>query len=122
MRERGRRRAAPLHEDPAVSRAPRLLGVLVTAAAGVAALVACGDSGDGTVVAKAGHGTYDYACQAGGTVTSPAAVPVWGACTEPDCWRLVVRDNDGNTSEPCVSREEYDRTRLGAFWHGRTDH
>ena len=33
----------------------------------------------------------------------------------------VVRDREGTTSEPCVSREEYDRTHLGAFWHGRTD-
>jgi hypothetical protein len=48
-------------------------------------------------------------------------VPVWGACSAPKCWWLVVRDSDGSTYMPCVSREEYDRTRLGAFWHGRTD-
>jgi hypothetical protein len=24
-------------------------------------------------------------------------------------------------SKPCVSREEYDDTPVGAFWHGRTD-
>ena len=54
-------------------------------------------------------------------MTGPVAVPVWGACSDPRCWRLVVRDNAGNVSEPCVSREEYDRTHVGAFWHGRTD-
>jgi hypothetical protein len=54
-------------------------------------------------------------------VTGPVAVPVWGACSVPRCWRLVVRDSDGTTSTLCVSREVYDRTRPGAFWHGRTD-
>ena len=33
----------------------------------------------------------------------------------------TVRDIDGTTFEPCVSREEYDRMQLGAYWHGRTD-
>jgi hypothetical protein len=27
----------------------------------------------------------------------------------------------GSTFNVCVSREEYDRSRLGAFWHERTD-
>jgi hypothetical protein len=105
-----------------VSRARRRLGTLVTGVAAAFALVACGgSSSEGTVVAKADQGIYDYACQAGGTVTGPVAVPAWGACSVPECWRLVVRDSGGNTSEPCVSREEYDRTQLGAFWHQRTD-
>jgi hypothetical protein len=78
--------------------------------AGVFALVACGGSSEG-----------DYGCQAGGMVTGPVAVPARGACSVPQCWRLVVRDSCRNTSEPCVSREEYDRTPLVAFWHGRTD-
>jgi hypothetical protein len=112
-----------------VSRARRTLGALLTGAAAVFALVAaavfalvaCGGSSEGTVIAKADQGAYDYACQAGGTVTGPVAVPAWGACSVPECWRLVVRDSDGNTSEPCVSREEYDRIPLGAFWHERTD-
>jgi hypothetical protein len=34
---------------------------------------------------------------------------------------VVVRNIDGATFKPCVSREEYDRMQLGAFWHGRTD-
>jgi hypothetical protein len=34
---------------------------------------------------------------------------------------LVVRDSDGTVSRACVSREEYDHTLVGAFWHGRTD-
>ena len=101
-------------------RARRLLGAIVTGISAALALVACA-SPEGTVVAKAEQGTYDYSCQAGGTVTGPVAVPVWGACSVPKCWRLVVRDSDGNTSEPCVSREEYDRTQPGSFWHGRTD-
>jgi hypothetical protein len=104
-----------------VSRAPRLLGALVaTGAAAAFALVACGGSSEGTVVAKA-HPVYDYGCGAGGAVTGPVAVPAWGACSVPHCWRLVVRDSDGNTSEPCVSREDYDRTQLGTFWHRPTD-
>jgi hypothetical protein len=104
-----------------VIRARPLLGALVTAAVAAFVLAAYGGSSEGTVVAKTGQGAYDYACQAGGSVTGPVAVPVWGACSVPECWQLVVRDSDGNTSEPCVSREEYDRTRAGAFWHGRTD-
>ena len=103
-----------------MSPARRRLGALVTSAAAAVALAACGTS-EGTVVAKADQGVYDYSCQAGGTVSGPVAVPDWGACSVPECWRLVVRDNDGNVSKPCVSREEYDRTPLGAFWHGRTD-
>ncbi|HWH99571.1 MAG TPA: hypothetical protein VNT27_04515 [Propionibacteriaceae bacterium] len=99
----------------------RLLGALVTAAAAGIAVVAYGGGSEGTVVAKATEGVYDYACQAGGTVTGPVAVPVWGACSVPKCWRLVVRNNDGNTSEPCVSRKDYDRTHVGTYWHGRTD-
>jgi hypothetical protein len=95
--------------------------VLVTAAAAAFALVAGIGGSEGTVVAKPGQGAYDYACEAGGTMTGPVAVPAWGACSVPKCWRLVVRDSGGGTSEPCVSQEEYDRTQLGAFWHGRTD-
>ena len=98
-----------------------LLGALVTGAAAVSALVACAGSSEGTVVAKTDQGVYDVGCQAGGTMTGPVAVPVWGACSVPVCWRLVVRDSDGNTAQPCVSREEYDRTRLGTFWRERTD-
>jgi hypothetical protein len=103
-----------------VSRARRLLGALVTGMVAALALVACG-SPEGTVVAKADQGTYDYSCQAGGTVTGPVAVPVWGACSDPECWRLVIHDSAGNTAEPCVSREEYDRTQLGEFWHEPTE-
>jgi hypothetical protein len=104
-----------------VSQARRLLGAVVgTGAAAVFALIACGGSSEGTVVAKT-HPVYDYACQAGGTVTGPVAVPVWGVCSVPRCWRLVVRDSDGNTTKPCVSREVYDRTQLGTFWHRPTD-
>jgi hypothetical protein len=100
-----------------VNRARRLVGAL--AAAGT--LVACGAGSEGTVVAKSEQPAYDHACQAGGTVTGPVAVPAWGSCSAPRCWRLVVRDSAGNLSEPCVSRAVYDRTELGAFWHGRTD-
>jgi hypothetical protein len=107
--------------DATVSRARRLFGALVaTGAAAVVTLAACGAGAEGTVVAKS-QPAYGYSCQAGGTVTGPVAVPVWGACGAPECWRLVVRDSDGGTSEPCVSREEYDHTPVGAFWHRPTD-
>jgi hypothetical protein len=98
----------------------RLLGASVAAVGVLFALVACAGGSEGTVVDKAHQGAYDYACGAGGTMAGPVAVPVWGSCSVPECWRLVVRDNAGDTAEPCVSREEYDRTRLGDFWHGRT--
>ena len=98
-----------------------LLGALVTAAVAAFVLAAYSGSSEGTVVAKTGQGVYDYACQIGATVTGPVAVPVWGVCSVPKCWRLVVRNIDGTTFEPCVSREEYDRKQLGAYWHGRTD-
>ena len=104
-----------------MSWAPRLLSALITGAAGAYVLAACSGSSEGSVVAKTGQGSYGYACQAGGTPTGPVAVPVWGVCSVPDCWRLVVRDGDGDISEPCVSREEYDRTPVGAFWHSPTD-
>jgi hypothetical protein len=99
----------------------RRVGAAVVGSAAAFVLLACGGTSEGTVVAKADQADDDYACQAGGSVTGPVAVPAWGSCSDPECWRLVVRDNDGTTSEPCVSREEYDRTPLGAFWHGRTD-
>jgi hypothetical protein len=102
-------------------RSSRLLATLVTGVAAVVVLLAQAGRVEGTVVAKAGHGVYHHSCQMGGTVTGPVAVPVWGTCSVPECWRLVVRDAAGNTSEPCVSREEYDRTRTGTFWRGRTD-
>ena len=98
-----------------------LLGALVTAAVAAFMLAVYGGSSEGTVVTKTDHGVYDYACQTGATMTGPVAVPVWGVCSVPKCWRLVVRNIDATTFEPCVSREEYDRTQLGAFWHGRTD-
>jgi hypothetical protein len=97
------------------------LGMVVAGAAALLAVAACGGSTEGTVVAKTEQAAYAYSCQAGGRMSGPVAVPEWGTCSVPKCWRLVVRERDGSTSEPCVSREEYDRTRLGAFWHGRTD-
>ena len=95
--------------------------MLVSTAAGVIALVACGGGSEGTVVAKVHQETYDRACRASGIVTAPVSVPVSEVCSVPECWRLVIRDSDGSTFEACVSREEYDRSRLGAFWHERTD-
>jgi hypothetical protein len=98
-----------------------VLGALLTGAATVAALVACSGSSEGTVVAKGQQAGDDFGCQMGGTLTGPVAVPAWAACSDPQCWQLVVRESDGTVFELCVSREEYDRTQLGAFWHGRTD-
>ena len=99
----------------------RLLVAIVTGVGALLLLVAGGGRSEGTVVAKAEHGVQDYACHAGGIMTGPVAVPAWGSCATPACWRLVVRDGDGTTSEPCVSRAEYDSARVGSFWHGRTD-
>ena len=98
-----------------------LLGGLVPAAVAAFVLAAYGDSNEGTVVAKTGQGVHDDAFQTSATGTGPVAVPVWGVCSVPKCWRLVVRNIDGTRFEPCVSREEYDRMQLGAYWHGRTD-
>jgi hypothetical protein len=98
-----------------------LLGALLTGAASMFALVVGSAGTEGTVVAKLEGGVHSYACRAGGTLTGPVAVPVWGTCSTPECWRLVVRDNDGDIVKPCVDRDEYDRTQLGAFWRGRTD-
>ena len=95
--------------------------MLVGGAAGVTVLVACGAGSEGTVVAKDHEATHDRACRASGIVTAPLSVPVSEVCSVPECWRLVIRGSDGNTFEACVSREEYDRSRLGAFWHERTD-
>ena len=103
-----------------MSRARGLLGALVVAAAAVSTMAACSNGSEGTVVAK-DQSAADYACRAGGAVSAPAAVPVLRACTDPTCWQLVVRDGDGTVSRACVSREEYDQTPVGAFWHGRTD-
>jgi hypothetical protein len=97
-----------------------LAGALVAAAVALVALAAGSADGEGTVVAKPDQATFDHACAAGGIVTGPVAVPAWGSCSGPRCWRLVVRDSTGGTFEPCVSRAEYDRTEVGAFWRGRT--
>jgi hypothetical protein len=96
-----------------VSTARRLLGGLVTVAAATIGLVACSGMSEGTVVAKSEQGVYAYSCQRGGSVIGPVAVPVWGSCSIPECWRLVVRDSNGTTSQPCVSREEYDKHLRG---------
>jgi hypothetical protein len=104
-----------------VIRARPLLRALVTAAVAAFVLAAYGASSEGTVVAKADRGVYDYACQSAATLTGPVAVPVWGACSVPRCWQVVVRNSDDTTFKPSVSRDDYDRMRLGAFWHGRTD-
>ena len=103
-----------------MSRARGLLGALVVAAAVVSTIAACGGGSEGTVVAKNQNADV-YACRAGGAVSAPAAVPVLRACTDPTCWQVVVRDSDGTVSKLCVSREEYDQTVVGAFWHRRTD-
>jgi hypothetical protein len=104
-----------------MSRGGRLLGVVATGVAAVCALVVFGERSEGTVVGKASPGAEGSLCRSGNTLTGPLAAGIWGACSVPACWRLVVRGADGTTSEPCVSREEYDRTQPGAFWHGRTD-
>ena len=103
-----------------MSRARGLLGALVAAAAAVSTIAACSGANEGTVVAK-DQNAADYGCRAGGAVSAPAAVPVLRACADPTCWQLVVLDSDGTVSRACVSREEYDDTPVGAFWHGRTD-
>ena len=103
-----------------MSRARGLLGALVAAAAAVSTIAACSGGSEGTVVAK-NQNADDYACNGGGAMAAPAAVPVLKACADPKCWQLVVRDSDGTVSKPCVSREEYDHTLVGAFWRGRTD-
>jgi len=103
-----------------MSRARGLFGALLAAAAAVSTIAACSSGSEGTVVAKNQNGD-DYACHAGGAMAAPAAVPVLRACADPTCWQLVVRDSDGTVSKSCVSREEYDHTPVGAFWHGRTD-
>ena len=103
-----------------MSRARGPLSALVAAAAAVSTIAACSSSNEGTVVSK-NQNADDYACHAGGAVSAPAAVPVLRACTEPTCGQLVVRDSNGTVSRLCVSRNEYDHTPVGAFWHGRTD-
>jgi hypothetical protein len=98
-----------------------VLAVFVGAIVCVIALVTCGGGGEGTVVAKAYQGGGDPSCQASGIVTAPVSVPVSEVCSVPECWRLIIRDSDGYTFGACVSSEEYDRTRLGGFWHRQTD-
>jgi hypothetical protein len=97
-----------------------LFGALLAATAAVSTVAACSGGTEGTVVAK-NQNADDYACRAGGAMAAPAAVPVLRACTDPRCWQMVVRGSDGTVSKLCVSREEYDQTPVGAFWHGRTD-
>jgi hypothetical protein len=98
-----------------------LVGALLICAAALSTLIACSGNNEGTVVAKAEQGVYAYACDSSSLLAGPVAVPVWGTCSAPDCWRLIVRDSDGDTFRPCVSRYEYDRTQLGTFWSKRTD-
>ena len=100
--------------------AGRLVGVVVGVTAGVVTLVACGVR-EGTVLEKVHQGVDERECRASAIVTAPVSVPASGVCAVPECWRLVVRGSDGDTFEACVSREEYDRSRPGGFWHERTD-
>ena len=102
--------------SPLRGRVVRALGTVV----GVGLLAACG-AGQGTVVAKTHQAADEGACRASAIVTAPVTVPVSEVCSVPECWRLSIRDNDGNTFDACVSREEYDRSRPGEFWHERTD-
>ena len=102
-----------------MNRARGLLGALVAAAV-VSTIAACSGGSEGTVVAKI-QNAADYAWHVGDAVAAPAAVPVLRACADPTCWQLVVRDSDDTVSKLCVSREEYDHTPVGVFWHGRTD-
>jgi hypothetical protein len=95
--------------------------VSVGGAVAAIVLAACAGGSEGTVVAKVHQGTYDRACPASGIVAAPVSVPVSEVCSVPECWRLVIRAGDGSTFNACVSREEYDSSRLGAFWHERTD-
>ena len=103
-----------------MSRARSLLGALVCAAAAVSTIAACSGGSEGTVVAKNRNADYS-ACHVGDAVAAPSAFPVLRACGDPSCWQLVVSDSDGNVSKTCVSREEYDDTPVGAFWHEGTD-
>jgi hypothetical protein len=95
--------------------------VFLSGVVGVVALVACGGGREGTVVAKAHQDTDDNACQASAIVTAPVSVPVSEVCSVPECWRLAIRDSDGNKFDACVSTDEYDRSHVGEFWHERTD-
>jgi hypothetical protein len=104
-----------------MSRVGRLLGVAAAATAAVCAIAVFGERSEGTIVGRAEPGADSSSCRAGSTLTGPLAAGTRGACTVPACWRLVVRNADGATSEPCVSRAEYDSARTGTFWHDRTD-
>ena len=84
------------------------------------ALVACGGSAEGTVVAKVGP-VYDYGSCPTGNVVGPMGVATWGSCSGPTCWRLDIRDSSGNMTGVCVRHELYDAAQLGTFWHGPTD-
>jgi hypothetical protein len=103
-----------------MSRARGLLGALVAAAAAISTITACSGGSEGTVIAK-DQNADDYGCHAGGAMAAPAAVPVLRACADSTCWQLVVRDSAGTLARLCVSREDFDHTPVGAFWHGRTD-
>ena len=67
-----------------------LLGALLTDAAALSALIACGRGNEGTVVAKVNQGVYAHACQAGGTLTGPVAVTKWE--------RAPIRSAGGSSS------------------------
>jgi len=120
-RRRPDRRAAGATGGRRVRGVGRLLGVVIGGTACLAALFACSGGREGTVVGKVHQGAYDHACQASGIVTAPVSVPVSEVCSVPECWRLTIRDSGGNTFDACVSSDEYDRSRLGDFWHARTD-
>jgi hypothetical protein len=65
--------------------------------------------------------SIDYAGQAGATVTVAWRCLCRGCAPSRKCRRLVVRNIDATAFEPFASREEYDRTQLGAYWHAPTD-
>ena len=100
---RRRRRAAPAREvrpgdrDWAPARRARhrcRRGIAVVAYGG----------GSEAVVAKATEGVYDYACQAGSTVTGPVAVPVWEHAPIRSAGGWSSGTTTATRRRPCVSR------------------
>ena len=81
-------------------------------------------------MAKDYRGPFDYLCQIGSIPISIGNgqlmyMPIYGTCTEPECWKLHVRPSTADPrdapDETCVSKSDYDATPVGAYWRERTD-
>lgn len=83
--------------------------VLATAVAALG-LAGCGGISAGTVTAKSYEASYTSY-----STTMAGKVPITMPITQPECFRLDLRNEDGETGHVCVTAASWDSTNVGDF-------